>query len=90
MVLVGPYHFRPEWWVNLLSFKLFPVDLPKQRVLADVSPHSQPLFRFPHKELSKSRKGAVTSQGTSRSASDEVAFLNLEPKEFDSTKLKAQ
>jgi hypothetical protein len=28
-------------------------------MLADVSPHSKPLFRFSHKKLKRSRKGTV-------------------------------
>lgn len=39
------------------------IDLPKQGVLADVSPHPQALFRFSYEELKGSRRGAVISQG---------------------------
>ena len=59
----APYHFRPEWRVDLLPFQLFPIDLPKQGVLTDVSPHPQPLLRLSYEELKGSRRGAVTSHG---------------------------
>lgn len=55
----GPYHFWSEGRVNLFPLQLFPVDLSKQRMLADVSSHAQPLLRFSHKKLQRSREGLI-------------------------------
>lgn len=55
----SPYHFWSEGWVNLFPLKFFPVDLSKQRMLANVSSHAQPLLRFSHKKLQGGREGMV-------------------------------
>lgn len=73
---VGPYHFRPERWVNLLSFKLFPIDLPKQCMLADVSPHSQPLFGLSHEELKGAERALLVLKGRAQEPPMEVASLS--------------